>query len=269
MERDATRDLILAGFLALLLHGVLLVAEMPGLHGIKKALSRKTTITVGLVARRPAAEVRPARKGIPEGKPIPAEKAPTKPPTKKKSRVRLHEVKKSPKPKDVPQIPKPEPIPQITPKPVETTPEPAMETTMTPSYSSQSEAMPLSPSADEPGQQSVTSAPPGDEWGMEGGESTIGAGPFVEALAPGYGYRQEPHYPRLAVRRGYEGTTLLRVHIMQDGRVSAVEIKESSGYGSLDQAARNAVGNWLFTPARSGGRPVASWVLVPITFKLK
>ena len=116
-------------------------------------------------------------------------------------------------------------------------------------------------------QQDATLTPLGDKQGLELGEATTT--PFVEAQEPGYGYRQEPQYPRLAVRRGYEGTTLLRVHIMADGRVSEVEISESSGYRSLDRAARKAVQIWRFNPAHLGGKPVDSWALVPIAFKLK
>ncbi len=74
--------------------------------------------------------------------------------------------------------------------------------------------------------------------------------------------------PALAVRRGYEGTTLLRVRILEDGRVEVVEIKESSGYRILDEAAMKAVRPWRFAPALMAGKPVASWVLVPIAFKL-
>jgi len=72
----------------------------------------------------------------------------------------------------------------------------------------------------------------------------------------------------LAIRRGYQGTTLLRVRIVEDGRVEVVEIKESSGYRILDEAAMKAVRPWRFTPALMAGKPVASWVLVPIAFKL-
>jgi len=72
----------------------------------------------------------------------------------------------------------------------------------------------------------------------------------------------------LAIRRGYQGTTLLRVRILEDGRVEVVEIKESSGYRILDEAAMKAVRPWRFTPALMAGKPVASWVLLPIAFKL-
>jgi protein TonB len=100
------------------------------------------------------------------------------------------------------------------------------------------------------------------------GGSTSGSNAGVGSRPPGYGDRAEPEYPALAVRRGYEGTTLLRVRVLEDGRVAVVEVKESSGYRILDEAALRAVRPWRFTPALMAGKPVASWVLVPIAFKL-
>jgi protein TonB len=91
----------------------------------------------------------------------------------------------------------------------------------------------------------------------------------MDSRPPGYGNRAEPEYPALAIRRGYEGTALLRVRVLEDGRVEVVEIKESSGYRILDEAAMKAVRPWRFIPALMAGKPVASWVLVPIAFKLR
>jgi protein TonB len=56
---------------------------------------------------------------------------------------------------------------------------------------------------------------------------------------------------------------------LEDGRVAAVQIKESSGYHILDSTASKAVWTWRFTSALAAGKPVASWVLVPITFRLR
>ena len=103
--------------------------------------------------------------------------------------------------------------------------------------------------------------------GGTGGFSS-GSNAVMDSRPPGYGDRAEPEYPALAIRRGYQGTTLLRVRILEDGRVEVVEIKESSGYRILDEAAMKAVKPWRFTPALMAGKPVASWVLVPIAFKL-
>ena len=47
-----------------------------------------------------------------------------------------------------------------------------------------------------------------------------------------------------------------------------VQVRTSSGFPLLDEAARSAVQTWRFNPATSDGKPVAEWYLVPIIFKL-
>jgi protein TonB len=105
--------------------------------------------------------------------------------------------------------------------------------------------------------------------GSEPGLQTASLPGFIESRPPAYGHRQDPEYPEFARRRGYQGTALLRVRVLEDGRVAAVQIKESSGYQILDGTATKAVWTWRFAPALADGRPVASWVLVPITFRLQ
>ena len=61
----------------------------------------------------------------------------------------------------------------------------------------------------------------------------------------------------------------LRVLVGIDGLVARVELAESSGFDALDDAALETVRHrWRFVPARHGGLPVESWVLVPIRFAL-
>ncbi len=78
-----------------------------------------------------------------------------------------------------------------------------------------------------------------------------------------------PAYPALSRRLGEQGRVLLRVYVLADGSAGQVEIRESSGFERLDRAAREAVARWRFVPARQGDRPVAAWVLVPISFSLR
>jgi protein TonB len=68
---------------------------------------------------------------------------------------------------------------------------------------------------------------------------------------------------------GIEGTTLLRLHIREDGAVDEVIVGRSAGHVVLDQAAVEAVQRWRFEPARHEGRPVAVWVSLPIRFRLE
>jgi protein TonB len=76
-------------------------------------------------------------------------------------------------------------------------------------------------------------------------------------------------YPRLARRLGEQGTVLLDVHVGADGLPQRIVLKASSGSPRLDQAARETVQRWKFVPAQQGGRPVESWLTVPIRFVLQ
>jgi protein TonB len=78
-----------------------------------------------------------------------------------------------------------------------------------------------------------------------------------------------PDYPRQAVRRNLEGEVLLLVEVLPTGETGRIEIRESSGHRLLDNAAIDAVKGWKFEAALVEGRPVRSFVEVPILFELK
>ena len=58
----------------------------------------------------------------------------------------------------------------------------------------------------------------------------------------------EPNYPKLALRRGYEGVLKLEVIILKSGLVKEVFIRESTGFEILDKAGVNAALNSKFYP---------------------
>lgn len=84
-----------------------------------------------------------------------------------------------------------------------------------------------------------------------------------------YLHNPTPVYPAAARRAGYEGAAVIRARIQIDGSADRVEIKKSSGYGILDQAALEAVRKWRFIPARRGNEAVVEWVEIPWKFKLE
>ncbi|HEY1029836.1 MAG TPA: energy transducer TonB [Pseudomonas sp.] len=84
----------------------------------------------------------------------------------------------------------------------------------------------------------------------------------------GYLQNPAPEYPSLAQRRGWEGTVLLRVHVLASGKPSDIRIQRSSGREVLDDAAVRAVKRWSFVPARRGDQTIAGWVSVPLEFRL-
>ncbi len=83
--------------------------------------------------------------------------------------------------------------------------------------------------------------------------------------------RVQPEYSDFAKKAGIEGKVWLEVEVFTDGSVGAVNVVKSlmSGPGGLDEAAVTAVRKWEFSPAKSGGKPVAVWVTFDVTFNLK
>ena len=92
--------------------------------------------------------------------------------------------------------------------------------------------------------------------------------PLREAI-PVYQKNPHPKYPRIARRRGYQGTVMLEVFINREGKVGDLRLFQSSGYRVLDRTAMASVKNWLFEPGRRGDQKVEMWVKVPIRFRLK
>lgn len=86
---------------------------------------------------------------------------------------------------------------------------------------------------------------------------------------PLYDINPPPKYPRLARRRGWQGTVLLDVFVSQDGTAKEVRVQTGSGYAILDKASITSVKDWRFTPGQENGHPLAMWVQVPIRFALQ
>lgn len=78
-----------------------------------------------------------------------------------------------------------------------------------------------------------------------------------------------PAYPTLSRRLGEEGTVLLRLFVKEDGTVGEVELRRSSGFSRLDQAAIETVRRWRLIPARRGSEPFATWYTLPLEFNLE
>jgi protein TonB len=76
-----------------------------------------------------------------------------------------------------------------------------------------------------------------------------------------------PIYPTVARLAGVEGTVILEAVIGRDGTVDDVRVLRSVPL--LDDAAREAVRQWLFTPTRLNGEPVPVVMTVTVTFRLR
>ena len=58
----------------------------------------------------------------------------------------------------------------------------------------------------------------------------------------------EPKYPKLAIKKGYEGLLKLKIIIFKNGKVKEVSIQKSTGFTILDKAGVNAALNSSFYP---------------------
>jgi protein TonB len=271
--------LLLSAALALILHGLLFTWKAEWLNKKPHYVGTSRPVTVRLAYKKPPAPKptqpeltlkpdppkKPVKKEPPkkvrESKPIPKKEPPPRP--KKKPRPKPQTRPKTPsvkKKKDMlPPAPPPPPSPEAAPaKPSE----PEFYPEQGSKESSQPEADSASASlADEP--TIPASLPEGDEKIPEPPER-----PLTQAI-PHYKKNPPPVYPRMARRRGYEGTVLMEVLVSRQGRVKTVRLLESSGHGVLDREAMAAVKKWVFDPGRRGEEKVDMWVKVPVRFHLE
>lgn len=83
--------------------------------------------------------------------------------------------------------------------------------------------------------------------------------------------RVEPVYPQSAQQAGITGRVVFKVLVLENGAPGSITLFRSSGNGALDEAARIAVQQWQFVPARNlaTGRAIACVTTIPVSFRLK
>lgn len=201
--------------------------------------------------------------------PRPVEVSPSPPAPPRPKRVTLPNPSATASPKQAPVIEQPTPRPE---------PERAMETP---------EAEPVAAPGPVVMTPAVASPAPGASAPLAPGVSMIessssppatSSAPVV-SLQPGNGitrvarptggYQVRPSYPTVPRRLGIEGTTMLRVHVLDDGRIAEITVEQSAGHPDLDQAAVQSVRRWRFEPARRGEEKIPMWVRIPVEFTLR
>ena len=97
------------------------------------------------------------------------------------------------------------------------------------------------------------------------------AAPKVELPSSDADYLQNPKpaYPAMSKRLGEQGKVVVRVLIGVDGGVQKAEIRQSSGFERLDQAALMTAQRWRYVPGKRGGVAEAMWFNVPSNFVLE
>jgi protein TonB len=76
----------------------------------------------------------------------------------------------------------------------------------------------------------------------------------------------KPKYPNDAFVKKTEGTVMIEIVVDVRGRVVRARVVRS--VPGLDEAALQAVRQWVFTPALHAGRPVATRAMAPISFHI-
>lgn len=156
-----------------------------------------------------------------------------------------------------PRVEKPPEVPPKLPRPAKMPP-PAMPrlTAQAPADTSASFSVPIQPPA-------PVQAPPITAAPTPAPVAVIGARFDADYLD-----NPKPVYPHASRRLGEQGRVLLRVYVSAQGLAEKIELKLTSGFNRLDQAAQEAVMRWRFVPARRGDETIAAWVQVPINFQL-
>ncbi len=108
-----------------------------------------------------------------------------------------------------------------------------------------------------------------------GGVSSAGAG----SLSGEFGLKQvdqppspvrkiEPEFPLTARQLGTGGRVVLKFLVKADGNVARAAVVEADPKGIFEQSALDAIVQWQFKPGRFRGNAVATWVVLPIKFRL-
>ncbi|MFC0399031.1 energy transducer TonB [Paraburkholderia rhizosphaerae] len=78
-----------------------------------------------------------------------------------------------------------------------------------------------------------------------------------------------PDYPALSRRRGESGTAYVRFVVGLTGKIENIELKKSSGFDRLDDAAMSAMRSSSCKPYLENGQPIRATYTQPFEFGLK
>jgi protein TonB len=78
----------------------------------------------------------------------------------------------------------------------------------------------------------------------------------------------KPEYPYRARRRNIEGKVMVKFLVSVAGDVTKASVVEASPKGVFEQSVLEAIRKWRFKPGYYQGKPVPTWVTVPVNFNL-
>ncbi len=160
--------------------------------------------------------------------------------------------------------PSPQPAPPVPPPPDAATAEEALPLPTPPIPPSASPTLPPQPPVEH-----AQEAPEINLGGNDSETNAIVTGPNVIPASVDAKFRnREPIYPPEAVRQAEQGAVTLLIHVSPEGLPSEVDIEQSSGFMSLDGAARDAVMGWHFLPAVRDGQAIPFDMKLRVVFHL-
>jgi periplasmic protein TonB len=189
-------------------------------------------------------------------------------PKKKEVIVEFVKPEVIPPPVIEPPKPPPPPVKRVEPPPQAAKPPPALRTAPASQNISANDIV-IQENTEAPKSTApVVAAPPAPEPPPPA--PVVKEEPLVEAKG-GVGHlnNPDPEYPDFAADQGWEGSVILRVKVLPNGKPADVKVKKSSGHSVLDDAAVAAAKRWAFTPAKRGNTPVEGWATFPVEFKLQ
>lgn len=104
-----------------------------------------------------------------------------------------------------------------------------------------------------------------------GGSPSIGKSEFQLGevdQAPKILSKAEPSYPYTARRRKIAGKVIVRFLVDPKGKVQKPRIIEANPEGVFEDSVLAAIRKWRFKPGYFKGKAVATWVVLPVHFKL-
>jgi len=228
------------------------LAELPG--EVENAETGDAQVPHEIVSETVAAATMPIEAPAPAITPVPAPTPPTAP-------IQASEPAPVPAPAPVP-TPAPQPAPTQVPAPV-------------PASTPAPQPAPVPAPAEEPGDARPTEAQQAESQQSTQEAAPISAAPAQQPTRSGGGAiidasllrvtrRVPAEYPMISRRRRDQGTVILILSI-QSGRVTRVEIEQSSGHTALDESARRAVSAWEFDTSGFGESISAR---IPFVFSL-
>lgn len=81
-------------------------------------------------------------------------------------------------------------------------------------------------------------------------------------------HQPQPKLPPRIVQKQIEGKVLLRLLVDEDGRVERIRVMQAEPQGLFEESVKEAARQWRYQPAQYKGKPVKTWIEVPMNFKL-